>query len=242
MAIFSPLKPKSLLAYLQLKLAIRSTLPYSCLCCDIVVSCENSSRPSRELYDEGNTQTSCPSAVQPPGYGHPQEGPPPRQGLDYLRENQSSFPGVSVDASSPCAVPAGLAAHLFVGEATAEQLKQPRYSAASGRSRLASRGLSTTVHRHQEGDRHRPRAGGRVGRRTGQYPRRSLGDQRAVTIDSQPEVTGEGALQPLRPARRLRRPPTAPTARSWRWDRLQPFDPSTTTRSARASTTSSLRG
>ena len=66
----------------------------------------------------------------------------------YLRENQSSFPGVSVQRVFTREYKDGdVAAHLFgnVGEVTAQQLKEPRYAGLTRGTRSASRASSTST-------------------------------------------------------------------------------------------------
>jgi penicillin-binding protein 2 len=119
----------------------------------------------------------------------------------YLRENQSSFPGVSVERVFTREYRDGtLAAHLFgnVGEVTAEQLKQPRYAGLHPGDQVGQSGIEYEYDRYLRG-----RAGNdriqvdALGRPTGQL--RSVaaqpGDDVRLTIDSGLQAYGEGALQ-----------------------------------------------
>jgi penicillin-binding protein 2 len=119
----------------------------------------------------------------------------------YLRENQSSFPGVSVERVFTREYKQGaLAAHLFgnVGEVTAEQLKQPRYSGLHPGDQVGQSGIEYEYDRYLRGrpgtDRVQVDA---LGRPTGQL--RSVptepGDDIRLTIDSNLQATAEGALQ-----------------------------------------------
>ena len=125
-------------------------------------------------------------------------------GLDkvyYLRENQSSFPGVSVERVFTREYRQGtLAAHLFgnVGEVTAEQLKQPRYSGLHPGDQVGQSGVEYEYDRYLRGrpgtDRVQVDA---LGRPTGQLNSipAEPGDDVRLTIDSNLQATGEGALQ-----------------------------------------------
>jgi penicillin-binding protein 2 len=119
----------------------------------------------------------------------------------FLRENQSSFPGVSVERVFTREYRQGtLAAHLFgnVGEVTAEQLKQPRYAGLDPGDQVGQSGIEYEYDRYLRGrpgtDRVQVDA---LGRPTGQL--RSVpaepGDDIRLTIDSNLQGTGEGALQ-----------------------------------------------
>jgi penicillin-binding protein 2 len=119
----------------------------------------------------------------------------------YLRENQSSFPGVSVERVFTREYKQGtLAAHLFgnVGEVTAEQLKQPRYAGLDPGDQVGQSGIEYEYDRYLRGrpgvDRVQVDA---LGRPTGQL--RSVpaqpGDDIRLTIDSNLQATAEGALQ-----------------------------------------------
>src|SRR3954454_21481000 len=118
----------------------------------------------------------------------------------YLRENQSSFPGVSVERVFTREYRDGtLAAHLFgnVGEVTAPQLKQPRYAGLHPGDQVGQSGIEYEYDRYLRG-----RAGtdriqvDALGRPTGQL--RSVpaepGDDVRLTVDSNLQATGEGAL------------------------------------------------
>jgi penicillin-binding protein 2 len=118
----------------------------------------------------------------------------------YLRENQSSFPGVSVERVFTREYREGtLAAHLFgnVGEVTAPQLKQPRYAGLHPGDQVGQSGIEYEYDRYLRG-----RAGtdriqvDALGRPTGQL--RSVpaepGNDVRLTVDSNLQATGEGAL------------------------------------------------
>jgi penicillin-binding protein 2 len=118
----------------------------------------------------------------------------------YLRENQSSFPGVSVERVFTREYRQGtLAAHLFgnVGEVTAQQLKEPRYAGLHPGDQVGQSGVEYEYDRYLRGrpgtDRIQVDA---LGRPTGQL--RSIpaepGDDVRLTIDSNLQATGEGAL------------------------------------------------
>jgi penicillin-binding protein 2 len=119
----------------------------------------------------------------------------------YLRENQSSFPGVSVERVFTREYRDGtLAAHLFgnVGEVTAEQLKQPRYAGLHPGDQVGQSGIEYEYDRYLRGrpgtDRVQVDA---LGRPTGQLRSAPAepGDDIRLTIDSRLQATGEGALQ-----------------------------------------------
>ena len=118
----------------------------------------------------------------------------------YLRENQSSFPGVSVERVFGRDYPDGtLAAHLFgnVGEVTAQQLKEPRYAGVQQGDQVGQSGVEYEYDRYLRGrpgtDRLQVDA---LGRPTGQLRSRPAqpGDDVRLTIDSRLQATGEGAL------------------------------------------------
>jgi penicillin-binding protein 2 len=119
----------------------------------------------------------------------------------YLRENQSSFPGVSVERVFTREYKQGtLAAHLFgnVGEVTAEQLKQPRYAGLDPGDQVGQSGIEYEYDRYLRGrpgvDRVQVDA---LGRPTGQLRNvpAEPGDDIRLTIDSNLQATAEGALQ-----------------------------------------------
>jgi penicillin-binding protein 2 len=119
----------------------------------------------------------------------------------YLRENQSSFPGVSVERVFTREYKDGtLAAHLFgnVGEVTAEQLKEPRYAGLQQGDQVGQSGIEYEYDRYLRGkpgtDRIQVDA---LGRPTDQLRSRpaQVGDDVKLTIDSGLQATGEGALQ-----------------------------------------------
>jgi penicillin-binding protein 2 len=118
----------------------------------------------------------------------------------YLRENQSSFPGVSVERVFTREYRQGsIAAHLFgnVGEVTAEQLKEPRYAGLHPGDQVGQSGVEYEYDRYLRGhpgtDRVQVDA---LGRPTGQLQSvpASPGDDVRLTIDSNLQATGEGAL------------------------------------------------
>jgi penicillin-binding protein 2 len=119
----------------------------------------------------------------------------------YLRENQSSFPGVSVERVFTREYRQGtLAAHLFgnVGEVTAEQLKQARYTGLHQGDQVGQSGIEYEYDRYLRGkpgtDRIQVDA---LGRPTEQLRNKSAqaGDNVRLTIDSGLQGYGEGALQ-----------------------------------------------
>jgi penicillin-binding protein 2 len=119
----------------------------------------------------------------------------------YLRENQSSFPGVSVERVFTREYKQGtIAAHLFgnVGEVTAEQLKQPRYAGLHPGDQVGQSGIEYEYDRYLRGrpgtDRVQVDA---LGRPTDQLPSKpaEAGDDIRLTIDSGLQAYAEGALQ-----------------------------------------------
>ena len=119
----------------------------------------------------------------------------------YLRENQSSFPGVTVERVFSREYRQGaIAAHLFgnVGEVTAEQLKQPRYAGLHPGDQVVQSGIEYEYDRYLRGkpgtDRVQVDA---LGRPTGQlrgFPAEP-GDDVRLTLDSRLQATGDEALQ-----------------------------------------------
>jgi penicillin-binding protein 2 len=118
----------------------------------------------------------------------------------YLRENQSSFPGVSVERVFTRDYRDGtLAAHLFgnVGEVTAQELKEPRYSGLQQGDTVGQSGIEYEYDRYLRG-----RAGtdrvqvDALGRPTKQLPGKPAqpGDDIRLTIDGGLQSVGEGAL------------------------------------------------
>jgi penicillin-binding protein 2 len=119
----------------------------------------------------------------------------------YLRENQSSFPGVTVERVFTREYRQGtVAAHLFgnVGEVTAEQLKEPRYSGLRQGDQVGQSGIEYEYDRFLRGrpgtDRVQVDA---LGRPTEQLPSRpaQAGDDVRLTIDSNLQSFAQGALQ-----------------------------------------------
>ena len=118
----------------------------------------------------------------------------------YLRENQSSFPGVSVERVFTREYKQGTtAAHLFgnVGEVTAEQLREPRYSGLRQGDSVGQSGIEYEYDRFLRGkagtDRVQVDA---LGRPTGELRSKpaEAGDNVRLTIDSGLQAYAEGAL------------------------------------------------
>jgi penicillin-binding protein 2 len=118
----------------------------------------------------------------------------------YLRENQSSFPGVSVERVFTREYRQGdMAAHLFgnVGEVTAEQLKEPRYAGLQAGDQVGQSGIEYEYDRFLRGkpgtDRVQVDALGRPTEQLRSKPAQA-GDDMRLTIDSGLQAYGEGAL------------------------------------------------
>src|SRR4051794_29406235 len=118
----------------------------------------------------------------------------------YLRENQSSFPGVSVERVFTREYKDGDAgAHLFgnVGEVTAQQLKEPRYAGLHQGDTVGQSGIEYEYDRFLRGkpgtDRVQVDALGRPTEQLQNKPAQS-GDDIRLTIDSSLQAYGEGAL------------------------------------------------
>jgi penicillin-binding protein 2 len=118
----------------------------------------------------------------------------------YLRENQASFPGVSVERVFTREYRQGLiAAHLFgnVGEVTREQLKEPRYSGLHQGDQVGQSGIEYEYDRYLRGkpgtDRVQVDALGRPTEQLRSKPAQA-GDDVRLTIDSGLQAYGEGAL------------------------------------------------
>ena len=118
----------------------------------------------------------------------------------YLRENRSSFPGVSVERVFTREYRQGTtAAHLFgnVGEVTAEQLREPRYSGLRQGDGVGQSGIEYEYDRFLRGkagtDRVQVDA---LGRPTGELRSKpaEAGDNVRLTIDSGLQAYAEGAL------------------------------------------------
>jgi penicillin-binding protein 2 len=118
----------------------------------------------------------------------------------YLRENQSSFPGVTVERVFTREYRQGtIAAHLFgnVGEVTAEQLKQARYAGLKAGDQVGQSGVEYEYDRYLRGkpgtDRVQVDA---LGRPTAQLRSKAAepGDDVRLTIDSNLQATAEGAI------------------------------------------------
>jgi penicillin-binding protein 2 len=118
----------------------------------------------------------------------------------YLRENQSSFPGVSVERVFTREYKDGtVAAHLFgnVGEVTAEQLKEPRYAGLHQGDTVGQSGIEYEYDRFLRGragtDRVQVDALGRPTDQLRSVPAQAGNDIR-LTIDEGLQSYGEGAL------------------------------------------------
>jgi penicillin-binding protein 2 len=118
----------------------------------------------------------------------------------YLRERQSSLPGVSVDRVFTREYRQGaIAAHLFgnVGEVTAEQLKQPRYSGLEQGDSVGQSGIEYEYDRFLRG-----RAGelrtqvDALGNPTGQLASKpaSAGDSVRLTLDADLQSYAESVI------------------------------------------------
>jgi penicillin-binding protein 2 len=118
----------------------------------------------------------------------------------YLRENQSSFPGVTVERVFTRDYKQGtLAAHLFgnVGEVTAEQLKEARYAGLKAGDQVGQSGIEYEYDRYLRGrsgtDRVQVDALGRPTAQLTGTPA-AAGDDVRLTIDSNLQATAEGAM------------------------------------------------
>jgi penicillin-binding protein 2 len=118
----------------------------------------------------------------------------------YLRENQSSFPGVAVERVFTREYKQGdIAAHMFgnVGEVTAEQLKEPRYAGLQQGDQVGQSGVEYEYDRFLRGkpgtDRLQVDALGRPTEQLRSKPAQA-GDDIRLTIDSNLQSYGEGAL------------------------------------------------
>jgi penicillin-binding protein 2 len=118
----------------------------------------------------------------------------------YLRENQSSFPGVSVERVFSREYKQGsVAAHLFgnVGEVTAEQLKEPRYAGLQQGDQVGQSGIEYEYDRYLRGKPGTERIQvDALGRPTAQLQGKpaQAGDNIRLTIDSGLQSYAEGAL------------------------------------------------
>jgi penicillin-binding protein 2 len=118
----------------------------------------------------------------------------------YLRENQGSFPGVTVERVFTRDYKQGtIAAHLFgnVGEVTAEQLKQARYAGLGPGDSVGQSGIEYEYDRYLRGrpgtDRVQVDA---LGRPTAQLRNKpaQAGDDVRLTIDTSLQAYAEGAM------------------------------------------------
>ena len=118
----------------------------------------------------------------------------------YLRERQASLPGVSVDRVFTREYRQGtIAAHLFgnVGEVTAEQLEQPRYSGLQQGDSVGQSGIEYEYDRFLRG-----RAGelrtqvDALGQPTGQLASKpaQAGDSVRLTLDADLQSYGESVI------------------------------------------------
>ena len=118
----------------------------------------------------------------------------------YLRENQSSFPGVTVERVFTREYKQGtIAAHLFgnVGEVTAEQLKQARYAGLKQGDQVGQSGIEYEYDRYLRGkpgtDRVQVDALGRPTAQLRSKPAEAGNDVR-LTIDTNLQSYAEGAI------------------------------------------------
>jgi penicillin-binding protein 2 len=164
---------------------------------------------SREMHQlatvTGMTPVEIHKALQDPERAAPGGPVVLKKGLGvdkvyYLRENQSSFPGVSVERVFTREYKDGYAAaHLFgnVGEVTAEQLKEPRYSGLHQGDTVGQSGIEYEYDRFLRGkpgtDRVQVDALGRPTEQLRSKPA-SAGNDVRLTIDSGLQSYAEGAL------------------------------------------------
>ncbi|MGZ5311804.1 MAG: penicillin-binding transpeptidase domain-containing protein, partial [Solirubrobacterales bacterium] len=118
----------------------------------------------------------------------------------YLRENQASFPGVTVERVFARDYKQGdVGAHLFgnVGEVTAEQLRLPRYSSLEQGDQVGQSGIEYEYDRFLRGkpgaNRFQVDAMGRPTDQLNSEPARA-GSNLRLTIDADLQATGETAL------------------------------------------------
>src|SRR5215204_1215229 len=118
----------------------------------------------------------------------------------YLRENQSSFPGVTVERVFSREYKDGVTgAHLFgnVGEVTAEQLKEPRYAGLHQGDQVGQSGIEYEYDRFLRGkpgtDRVQVDALGRPTEQLRSKPAEASNDVR-LTVDESLQSYAEGAL------------------------------------------------
>jgi penicillin-binding protein 2 len=118
----------------------------------------------------------------------------------YLRENQASFPGVTVERVFTREYRQGtIAAHLFgnVGEVTAEQLKQARYAGLKAGDQVGQSGIEYEYDRYLRGnpgtDRVQVDALGRPTAQLRSKPAEAGNDVR-LTIDEGLQSYAEGAI------------------------------------------------
>ena len=118
----------------------------------------------------------------------------------YLRENQSSFPGVTVERVFSREYKDGVTgAHLFgnVGEVTAEQLKEPRYAGLHQGDQVGQSGIEYEYDRFLRGkpgtDRVQVDALGRPTEQLRSKPAEAGNDVR-LTVDEGLQSYAEGAL------------------------------------------------
>lgn len=118
----------------------------------------------------------------------------------FLRENQQRFPGVTVQRAFTREYKQGaIGAHLFgnIGEVTAEQLEQPRYSSLEPGDVVGQSGIEYEYDRFLRGKPGTSRTSvdalGQVKNQLRGRPARA-GDNVRLTIDSDLQAVGEGAL------------------------------------------------
>ncbi len=128
----------------------------------------------------------------------------------FLRENQSRFPGVTVERVFAREYKQGtIGAHLFgnVGEVTEEQLELPRYSALEQGDLVGQSGIEYEYDRFLRGKPGSSRTTvDALGRPKGQLAGQPAhaGDNVRLTIDADLQALGEGALGLVRAPGRLR--------------------------------------
>jgi penicillin-binding protein 2 len=118
----------------------------------------------------------------------------------YLRENQSSLPGVTVERVFTREYRQGtIAAHLFgnVGEVTAEQLEQPRYSGLEQGDTVGQSGIEYEYDRFLRGKAGQSRVQvDALGQTTGQLASKpaKAGDSVRLTLDADTQSFGESVI------------------------------------------------
>ena len=145
----------------------------------------------------------------------------PTSVLNYLREREEHFPGVTVEQTYLRDYPRDeLAAQLFgtVGEVTPEQLKQERFRGVTQGTVVGQDGLERAYDRYLRGrDGVAARAGRRARAADPERPparHRARGRPAAQAL-ARLDLQRAGQRRPGRPAN----PGNSPGARSWRWTR-----------------------